>query len=232
MPAFWARLADPSIKLSCYISDRKIYDKGSACAQNASRKKHVSRIPKRWKALSPFDRSGSSLYSPLSSNKTPLSMKQTLEHKLGNQGPPSLKSEGERRIANFLESNSIKYHYEPALLINPANQKPRIWYPDFYLPEISAYIEYFGLVGRQNYDKGIKTKETVYSKTGLAVIPVYPWTFAGDWQEYIMKELERITVRRYENLMAKPYWSQHKSATHHNDTSKQPRYYQDFSNRY
>ena len=37
MSAFWARLADPSIKLSCYISNRKLYDRGSACAQNALR---------------------------------------------------------------------------------------------------------------------------------------------------------------------------------------------------
>ena len=37
VPAVWARIADPSIKLSRYISNRKIYDKGSACAQNAYR---------------------------------------------------------------------------------------------------------------------------------------------------------------------------------------------------
>ena len=157
-------------------------------------------------------------------------MNQTLEHKL-RQEHPNLKSEGERRIAYFLEGNSIKYHYEPGLLIN-SDEKPRIWYPDFYLPEFGAYIEYFGLVGRQNYDKGIKRKETLYSKTGLAVIPVYPWTFSGNWQEYIMEELERITIGRYKNLMDKPYWSQHKSATRHDDTPKQARYHQGFTSRY
>ncbi|NIO22376.1 MAG: hypothetical protein GTN76_17035, partial [Candidatus Aenigmarchaeota archaeon] len=88
------------------------------------------------------------------------------------------------------------YHYEPGVLVNSVYEKPRIWYPDFYLPEFGAYIEYFGLVGKQNYDGGIKTKEDAYSKTGLEVIPVYPWTFAGNWQGYIMKELEQITIRR------------------------------------
>jgi len=160
-------------------------------------------------------------------------MNQTLEHKLRDQGHPNLKSEGERRIADFLESNSIKYHYEPALLINSTYEKLRIWYPDFYLPEFGAYIEYFGLVGHQNYDEGIKTKETQYSKTGIAVIPVYPWTFAGNWQEYIMKELEQITLGRYESLMAKPYWSQHKPATHLDKCpARHPRYHQGFTSRY
>jgi len=145
-------------------------------------------------------------------------MSQTLEHRLRDQGYPNLKSEGERRIAHFLESNSIKYQYEPALLINSDN-KPRIWYPDFFLPEFSAYIEYFGLVGKQNYDDGIKRKEILYSKAGLSFIPVYPRTFTGNWQEYIMEELESITIRRYKNLMTKPYW-----CTHQKNTPKHARY--------
>jgi hypothetical protein len=159
-------------------------------------------------------------------------MTRNLEYKLREQGPPIFKSEGERRIADFLGSNSIKYHYEPGLLINSISQKPRLWYPDYYLPEFGAYIEYYGLVGRQNYDEGIKRKEIQYSKAGLEVIPVYPWTFDGNWQEYIMNELERITISRYETLKAKPYWSQHKSAAQTNDTLRQPRYHRISINRY
>jgi hypothetical protein len=105
-------------------------------------------------------------------------------------------------------------------------------YPDYYLPEFGAYIEYYGLVGRQNYDEGIKRKETLYSKAGLEVIPVYPWTFNGNWQEYIMKELERITLSRYENLMAKPYWSQHKLNAHPDGSPKTFRYRQNVAGRY
>ena len=137
-------------------------------------------------------------------------MNETLVNKLGKQERPKLKSEGERRIAYFLESNSIKYQYEPALLIN-SDQKPRILYPDFYLPEVAAYIEYFGLVGKQNYDDGIKRKENLYSKAGLAVIPVYPWTLSENWEGYIMNELERITTHRYRSLMTNHYWTTHQN---------------------
>jgi hypothetical protein len=152
-------------------------------------------------------------------------MSQSLENKLSDPKHPNLKSEGERRIANFLETNSIKYQYEPALLIN-ANQKPRILYPDFYLPEVAAYIEYFGLVGKQNYDDGIKRKETQYSKAGLAVIPVYPWTFNENWEGYIMNELERITIHRYRSLMTKPYW------TPQNNNPNHARYHQGSTSHY
>ena len=154
---------------------------------------------------------------------TLISMNQPLEDKLRNHEPLNLKSEGERRIANFLEANSIKYQYEPALLIN-SDKKPRIWYPDFYLPEFATYIEYFGLVGKQNYDDGVERKENQYSKAGLAVIPVYPWTFSENWEGYIMNELERITIDRYKNLKSKPYWASHPNNTreyagHHHRTA-------------
>ncbi len=47
----------------------------------------------------------------------------------------NFKSDGERRIAYFLDTNLIKYQYEPGVLVNAAENKPRIWYPDFHLPE-------------------------------------------------------------------------------------------------
>lgn len=131
-----------------------------------------------------------------------------LEHLVGGNIPPALKSEGESKIARFLEENSIKYHYEPGLLIYYPKDKPRIWYPDFYLPEFGTYIEYFGLSGKQQYDQGIRVKESIYSKMGLSVIPVYPWTFAENWEGYIMNELKRKTVDSFNNLMSKPYWKQ------------------------
>jgi hypothetical protein len=131
-----------------------------------------------------------------------------LEHLVGGNIPPALKSEGESKIARFLEENSIKYHYEPGVLVYYPRDKPRIWYPDFYLPEFGTYIEYFGLSGKQQYDQGIRVKESIYSKMGLSVIPVYPWTFAENWEGYIMNELKRKTVDSFNNLMSKPYWKQ------------------------
>ena len=126
------------------------------------------------------------------------------------------KSEGERRIAYFLDDNKIRYQYEPGVLVNTTYDKPRIWYPDFHLPEFASYIEYFGLVGKQNYDDGIKTKLSTYNRMGMDVIPVYPWTFGEDWQKYIMNELDKTTRRRYDSLKSKKYWSQQKPDTYFN----------------
>ena len=147
-----------------------------------------------------------------------MQMIENLEGMINGKQQPDFKSEGERKIAYFLEENSIKYRYESGVLVNSYKDKLRIWYPDFYLPEFKTHIEYYGLAGNQNYDKGIKTKETMYSKIGLDVISVYPWMLKKNWQGHIMKELERSTIRSYKNLMAKPYWSKNSSTLNNHVT--------------
>jgi len=138
-------------------------------------------------------------------------MNWELEDRINDGIRPKFKSSGERRIAYFLEKNSIRYQYEPGILVNALGEKLRIWYPDFYLPEFGTYIEYYGMAGGKNYDRGIKAKQSLYSKMGMAVIPVYPWMFAKNWQKYVRKQLERSTLRRYKNLTAKFYRTQHPS---------------------
>lgn len=141
------------------------------------------------------------------------------------------KSEGERRIAYFLDDNSIRYQYEPGILVQTSYDKTRIWYPDFYLPEFSSYIEYFGMVGKEGYNDGIKTKLSTYQQMGMDVIPVYPWTFSGDWHRYIMDKLESTTLRRYNNLKTKKYWSQ-RQAIPYPDRAGKPVYGSSFRKRY
>ena len=132
-------------------------------------------------------------------------MLQNLEEMIGIKNRRNFKSEGERRIAYFLDSNSIKYKYEPGVLVDSVGQKPRIWYPDFYLPDFGAYIEYYGMVGQRQYERGIKTKQAVYGKMGIDVIGLYPWMLAQNWQKYIMKELKNHAHRRYRHLIRKSY---------------------------
>ncbi len=132
-------------------------------------------------------------------------LNQNLEYLVEGSRKNNFKSEGERRIAYFLDTNLIKYKYEPAILVNSNENKSRIWYPDYFLPEFGTYIEYYGLAGKLKYDMGIRTKESVYSKMGLDVVPIYSWMFSGDWQSYLMKEIERTTKRRSRSLKIKQY---------------------------
>lgn len=132
--------------------------------------------------------------------------KRNLEDFLkGNNFINQFKSRGEKKIAGFLEENDIKYNYEAGVLIYQTKNFPRIWYPDFELPEFSTYIEYYGMVGNPDYDRGIKVKEAAYGKMGMSVIPIYPHMFSENWQGYIMKEIKIKIQRQYDKLLSKPY---------------------------
>ena len=130
-------------------------------------------------------------------------MYQNLETVIRERKRPKFKSTGEDRIACFLEDSSIKYQYETGVLVQTDDDKSRIWYPDFCLPEFGTYIEYYGMVGDPDYDKGIRVKESVYEKNRMDVIPVYPWMFAKNWQRYIFGEIERSLKDRYRRFRSK-----------------------------
>jgi len=132
-------------------------------------------------------------------------MGQNLEAVTKRENDRAFKSEGEGQIAHFLEGNSIRYEYEPGVLVNAEGDRPRIWYPDFYLPEFGVYIEYYGMVGEPDYDRGVKVKESVYSRNSMDVIPVYPWMLSKNWKGYIMNKIERSIAERHRAFASKPY---------------------------
>ena len=56
------------------------------------------------------------------------------------------KSRGEKLLAGFFKEAGIKFHYEYPILIIDEDKKIRVWYPDFWLPQLSIVVEYFGMV--------------------------------------------------------------------------------------
>jgi hypothetical protein len=129
-----------------------------------------------------------------------------LDSKVAYAYNPTFRSDGERKISRFLDTNSISYRYESPVLVDSVRGKRRIWYPDFYLPEFKTYIEYYGMAGNRDYAPCLETKRSVYQKMGLDVIPIYPWMINENWQGYIMRELKRTSKRNYAKIMSKPYW--------------------------
>ena len=112
------------------------------------------------------------------------------------------KSKGEEKIANFLKRKKIKFIYEKKLKVKDLDNKKRIWYPDFYLVREKIFIEYFGLSGNSDYDKGTKHKKKVYYKNGVDCINVYPKTlYEKNFEAYIYYKIRDIKNRRIKNLI-------------------------------
>jgi hypothetical protein len=80
-----------------------------------------------------------------------------------------VQSDGERRIADWLTARGIAYRYDAKFRIIGEFQIR----PDFYLPELDAYIEYWGLDTPQ-YKMSMYKKQMLYQQEGKRLISVYP----------------------------------------------------------
>ncbi len=80
-----------------------------------------------------------------------------------------VQSQGERRIAEWLTANGLAYRYDSKYRIIAEFQIR----PDFYLPELDLYIEYWGLDTPQ-YKMSMYKKQTLYQQEGKRLVSVYP----------------------------------------------------------
>ncbi len=107
---------------------------------------------------------------------------------------PSYKSRGENLIAKFLKDTGLKYHYEYPLMVIDDDGKMRIWYPDFWIPELSIVIEYFGMMEDEQYRELVKKKELVYKSLNIDMINVFNWTVqeSKNWEKFIIMRMIEI----------------------------------------
>lgn len=97
--------------------------------------------------------------------ETQVEINKTIEARDGTL----VQSQGERRIADWLTAHAVTYRYDNKYRIIGEFQIR----PDFYLPELDVYIEYWGLDTSQ-YKMAMYKKQTLYQQQGKKLISVYP----------------------------------------------------------
>ncbi|MFZ1684115.1 MAG: hypothetical protein WAU88_08300 [Candidatus Zixiibacteriota bacterium] len=115
------------------------------------------------------------------------------------------RSAGERKIADVLSKYGIPYKYESPTLVQDEQQKPRIWYPDFYLPTLGVYVEFYGLSGTPDYDNLRSRKLQAYQKTGLEVISVDGSKPLREFEGYLLNQLYRVQHKRFQGIRSHIY---------------------------
>lgn len=80
-----------------------------------------------------------------------------------------VQSDGERLIADWLTAQHIAYRYDERYRILNGHAIR----PDFYLPELDIYIEYWGM-DTADYKIGMLKKQQLYQQEGKRLISIYP----------------------------------------------------------
>jgi hypothetical protein len=96
-------------------------------------------------------------------------MQVELKKNIKTQDGKLVQSQGERRIADWLAAHCIAYRYDAKFRIIGEFQLR----PDFYLPELDIYIEYWGLDTPQ-YKMSMYKKQILYQQEGKRLLSVSP----------------------------------------------------------
>ncbi len=95
--------------------------------------------------------------------------KVELQKKIRSKDGTWVQSDGERRIAEILSAQNIRYRYDERFRILDGYAIR----PDFYLPELDVYIEYWGM-DTADYKIGMLKKQQLYQQQGKKLISLYP----------------------------------------------------------
>lgn len=80
-----------------------------------------------------------------------------------------VQSDGERLIADWLTAQNIAFRYDERFRILSGHAVR----PDFYLPELDVYIEYWGM-DTADYKIGMLKKQQLYQQEGKRLISLVP----------------------------------------------------------
>lgn len=80
-----------------------------------------------------------------------------------------VQSDGERLIADWLAAHNLAYRYDERYRILSGHAVR----PDFYLPELDLYVEYWGM-DTADYKIGMLKKQQLYQQEGKRLVSLYP----------------------------------------------------------
>lgn len=113
-----------------------------------------------------------------------------------------VKSRGEQMLANWLFYNGVTYEYEAPYRHDTADASHRQYCPDFYFPDVDAYLEHWALDERgdpppefTNYKEGMVWKRKVHADRGTKLLET---TMADLWSgtafKYLARELTSLGI--------------------------------------
>lgn len=95
-----------------------------------------------------------------------------------------VRNKSEKRIADLLYKCDIAFEYEKEVVLNGKK-----YIPDFYLPKLNLYIEFFGWSHIPNYQSRVEDKMRIYKQNGIDCIYLFH-KGSKDLEGILGKELE------------------------------------------
>jgi len=157
-----AGLAVETIEEACRIADREAEHRCQRCGANVDADEYA-RSQRAFQRVF-CDKCFDEVYLERRNFDTKVELNKTIRAADGTL----VQSDGERRIAEFLQRHGVAYRYDERMRIIDGYAIR----PDFYLPEFDVYIEYWGM-DTIDYKIGMLKKQKLYQQQGKRLISVY-----------------------------------------------------------
>lgn len=105
-------------------------------------------------------------------------------------------SKAEKEVSEYLRKINIYWLFEHPIFLVDERERPRVWTPDFYLPELGIYIEVCG-ADRDCYSY----RNEIYRKNRIPIIFIHQFKDENDWQEHLRKKIAEINKFRTDKIM-------------------------------
>jgi len=104
--------------------------------------------------------------------------------------------DSEKQVAAYLRELDLWWIYEFPVFVYDEKKRPRVWTPDFYIPNIGMYIE---VCGSEKFD--YKYREKIYKKNGYHVVFVHLYKEEKKWKSFLVKRIMEIEEKRHDEVM-------------------------------
>lgn len=110
----------------------------------------------------------------------------------------------EREVADYLKERNLRWEFEFPVFVYNENQIPRLFLPDFYIPQLGLFIE---VCGSKKFD--YEYREKIYEKNGIPVVFLHYYKQRVKWKSFLAKRVAEI--EQYRKSEAKKLAKFHKS---------------------
>jgi hypothetical protein len=100
----------------------------------------------------------------------------------------------EIEVAEFLNELKQYWVFESPVFVYDTEKRPRVWTPDFYLPNLGMHVEVWNSEMESH-----EYREKVYKKNGYHVIYVH--VFKTEWKNFLVSRITAIENRRHSEVM-------------------------------
>ena len=99
-------------------------------------------------------------------------------------------------VAKYLNDMGFDWYYQHPVFLYDEKKRPRVWTPDFYLPEFQLHIEVCG-----SKDFEYDYREKIYLKNDVPVVFLHLYKDKKEWQNWLRSKILDIEENRHNTVM-------------------------------